>query len=621
MEETKQASVGTVVSQQGVSITSGSTNVVWVKKVDEEDFNAEAFRFSPGCTISELKDILYASPKFALAPGTIEYISVGDEKEDNRHLVNSDHIYTLHLKEVPESMSAMKRKFDDLEERNEQLEREVKKLKKDRQFHITGTSLSSKKVNHPPKVWDIAQDIKTDNKKAKKIWKAIEKHNMAVNKESDLYAPFWNILQLLVGQLSDKDKDSLLWKDGNNHHGSASFPDFVIHKFGEWKPTLATDSANILVDFEIKQRFNCHSKVSAKNLKRQYPGDAGEAYVQALERSAKAFRIDLGQNYYVVVSDMENIIFWKMVPENNAIKAYGAGPYSFGGKYTVTDKKKKLNLNFPAVTKLPEGFSLLVALITMQLKAAAEVLTIINHDSNNSRLFQTHRLIGAGRFSLVFSAVDPTTGRDVCVKLEPLEDSLQLRNEVSTLDALKSVKGVPRVVFHGTTEFRGEKYCALVTDRIAKTSLCDLQNSTNLLTIAGQTIQILSQIHKCGFSHNDIKPNHIVFDDMGLFIIDFGSSTKLGAEPQFTTPNFCPVNALLHSESSEENDFEALWLSFVSLFQELPWNSSTAPQTELILKYKYRLTSSRWKDSPISSFAQTFSEAVEKVLDATDDEL
>eukprot|EP01127_Copromyxa_protea_P013649 TRINITY_DN368_c1_g2_i10.p1 TRINITY_DN368_c1_g2~~TRINITY_DN368_c1_g2_i10.p1 ORF type:complete len:236 (-),score=26.54 TRINITY_DN368_c1_g2_i10:7-714(-) len=101
MEETKQASVGTVVSQQGVSITSGSTNVVWVKKVDEEDFNAEAFRFSPGCTISELKDILYASPKFALAPGTIEYISVGDEKEDNRHLVNSDHIYTLHLKEVP----------------------------------------------------------------------------------------------------------------------------------------------------------------------------------------------------------------------------------------------------------------------------------------------------------------------------------------------------------------------------------------------------------------------------------------------------------------------------------------------------------------------------------------
>eukprot|EP01127_Copromyxa_protea_P013653 TRINITY_DN368_c1_g2_i14.p1 TRINITY_DN368_c1_g2~~TRINITY_DN368_c1_g2_i14.p1 ORF type:complete len:259 (-),score=41.62 TRINITY_DN368_c1_g2_i14:406-1182(-) len=100
MEETKQASVGTVVAQ-GVSITSGSTNVVWVKKVDEEDFNAEAFRFSPGCTISELKDILYASPKFALAPGTIEYISVGDEKEDNRHLVNSDHIYTLHLKEVP----------------------------------------------------------------------------------------------------------------------------------------------------------------------------------------------------------------------------------------------------------------------------------------------------------------------------------------------------------------------------------------------------------------------------------------------------------------------------------------------------------------------------------------
>eukprot|EP01127_Copromyxa_protea_P013656 TRINITY_DN368_c1_g2_i17.p1 TRINITY_DN368_c1_g2~~TRINITY_DN368_c1_g2_i17.p1 ORF type:complete len:259 (-),score=37.52 TRINITY_DN368_c1_g2_i17:406-1182(-) len=100
MEETKQASVGTVVAQ-GVSITSGSTNVVWVKKVGEEDRKALKIYVSNGADIVDLMSALYTSPLFALTPGTIEHLSLDGEEVANRQLVIPNKLYTLHLKEVP----------------------------------------------------------------------------------------------------------------------------------------------------------------------------------------------------------------------------------------------------------------------------------------------------------------------------------------------------------------------------------------------------------------------------------------------------------------------------------------------------------------------------------------
>lgn len=50
-------------------------------------------------------------------------------------------------------------------------------------------------------------------------------------------------------------------------------------------------------------------------------------------------------------------------------------------------------------------------------------------------------------------------------------------------------------------------------DRIARQSLCDLpSHSINIPQIATEVISILQNIHEHGLSHNDIKPDHIVFD-------------------------------------------------------------------------------------------------------------
>jgi hypothetical protein len=148
-----------------------------------------------------------------------------------------------------------------------------------------------------------------------------------VSKESDLYTPFSKILEL--GGYSN------VWKDGNDHKSTDNVPDFVIFRGDEWNPKEGALRANIVVDFEIRQRFNPISLIPAKHIEYHFPEDAGEAYSQALKRAAVAFRVDSKLNYFVVGTDMENIIFWKLVPnEERSIDAYGAGPYSFGGKYS-----------------------------------------------------------------------------------------------------------------------------------------------------------------------------------------------------------------------------------------------------------------------------------------------
>lgn len=71
-------------------------------------------------------------------------------------------------------------------------------------------------------------------------------------------------------------------------------------------------------------------------------------------------------------------------------------------------------------------------------------------------------MIGRGKYSRVLVAHD-STGKAVCLKMEPLANCKQSSTEISVLEALKSVEGIPRVLFHGITIFRGEKYRALVT--------------------------------------------------------------------------------------------------------------------------------------------------------------
>jgi hypothetical protein len=120
----------------------------------------------------------------------------------------------------------------------------------------------------------------------------------------------------------------------------------------------------VIIDIKIKQRFNTINLTAATTKK--YPGDAGMAYVQALKCAAQAFKVDSRISYFVVVTDMENIIFWKIEPtDTKSLKAYSV-LFPFGGKYngrvlqSQAHQVQKNGLLPFRVTKCPRGFSIFV---------------------------------------------------------------------------------------------------------------------------------------------------------------------------------------------------------------------------------------------------------------------
>jgi hypothetical protein len=192
------------------------------------------------------------------------------------------------------------------------------------EFMITG-SLSQIKKTFPPEPWDeFEKQISVQKGGAKDVWDSLTRKATKVTKEKDLYTIFFQLLQKAGYKF---------WQDDNNDHRKAvSVPDFVIYRGDKWDPSNNADRLNVIIDIEIKQRFNTINLTAATT--KRYPGDAGMAYVQALKRTAQAFKVDSCISYFVVETDMESVIFWKIEPtETKSVKACGI-LFPFGGKYT-----------------------------------------------------------------------------------------------------------------------------------------------------------------------------------------------------------------------------------------------------------------------------------------------
>lgn len=191
-------------------------------------------------------------------------------------------------------------------------------------YSITDFSFSKVELKHPPFCWkDFQDEISAQPVDVAKFWRAVQKIKFQANKVAEVFLRFREVLQEL--KLVD-NKVLPLWTRTN---GSKTDPSLVIYR-GDWNPENRVHRANVIIDFEIVQRFNPISRTEAPRA--GYLGDTAESYVQALTRASQAFAVDPGLEYFVVVTDMEHIIFWK-ITAGNAIRAFGAGPYNFGGKY------------------------------------------------------------------------------------------------------------------------------------------------------------------------------------------------------------------------------------------------------------------------------------------------
>ena len=155
------------------------------------------------------------------------------------------------------------------------------------------------------------------------------------------------------------------------------------------------------------------------------------------------------------------------------------------------------------------------------------------------RRFKLQEQLGAGAFGEIFGGVDMQTGRQVAIKLEPVDaEHPQLAYEARVYNQLNAALppsphvnvGIPRMLYNGVEGI----YNVLVMERKGSNlealfNRCGRRFSLiTVLMLADQMIQLLQYVHEQRLVHRDVKPDNFVIgiDDERhmLFLIDFGLS-------------------------------------------------------------------------------------------------
>jgi len=201
--------------------------------------------------------------------------------------------------------------------------------------------------------------------------------------------------------------------------------------------------------------------------------------------------------------------------------------------------------------------------------------------------------IGAGAFGEIYSATNILTGKQVAVKLEPLNaEHPQLAYEARVYERMDGKEGIPRVYYFG----REGAYHILVMDLLGE-SLEDLFNVCRrrfslqtTLVLAEKMLNVLERVHDEGFVHRDLKPDNFLIggtsDPEGVYLVDFGLS-KCFWNPDTNshipyrtgkhltgTPRYASIKNHRGCEQSRRDDLEALGYILVYFLKgELPWQN------------------------------------------------
>jgi len=397
------------------------------------------------------------------------------------------------------------------------------------------------------------------------IWKSLPAMKFDVNREpTEMMAPFNTILMETLKHTSLR-----FWSDkGGSRVGTSDIPDFVIYSGDTWELDTRT---RILVDLDLKLEFNPEVVTrSGGNANSKYPGDTKKAYIQLLNRANRAFA-------QAIVTDFASIIFYKFT-YITGVEIFACGPLAFGGEW---DGK---SVTFKRTTKQPDGFNRFVSLICGRELNTTEVI----NEAKSVQYF-VDKLIGRGKHSMVFM-VHNTSGR-FCLKIDPIDLSTQIFNEIQVLKELSGCIGVPQLIFHGKVTFCGNIWYGIVTNVIGTSILetvnqsgCFLSDSECSL-LAQKAIPILHAIHERHLIHGDIKPEHLVLFNSDLYLIDYGASVPLYSFPTAYTHIYCPRSILMQMPATAQSDFENLWWTLLSLCQQLPW----AHENELSLRSEVQM--------------------------------
>lgn len=215
---------------------------------------------------------------------------------------------------------------------------------------------------------------------------------------------------------------------------------------------------------------------------------------------------------------------------------------------------------------------------------------------NFSEDYHLEKMIGKGSFGLVFKGIHKKTGEQFACKAEKIitsnKDRLRTEYNFYKIFRKRNIKYVPMVDTYVTTKEWNLMMMQLLGDSLDK-KFADYDSQLDLgsvLKFGIDAIDGLSQIHRSGVIHRDIKPNNFMFgrseerDSTNLYIVDFGLS-KLWRDPKtkehishkqgrsmIGTARYSSINIHLGIEPSRRDDLESLIYVMIYLAKgRLPW--------------------------------------------------
>jgi len=239
---------------------------------------------------------------------------------------------------------------------------------------------------------------------------------------------------------------------------------------------------------------------------------------------------------------------------------------------------------------IPFGFTMLYSLLLWRMEGGGLTTLCFNNDKAKD-IYSINYKIGQGRNSVIFSAKD-NTGKSCCIKIEPEDACHQVQNEIKVLPQLCGCNGVPQILLYGITYYNGRKWLGIVSNIVGKYSLKDLVKKHGFLSqqkvyqIANEAIDIIQSIHSRGFVYGDFKPEHFVFYDKKMYLVDYGTAALSGQKSLYWTPTYSSTNVDAGLCVGFNSDFESLWFVLLSLCQPLEWNYTNSALELLSFKLK-----------------------------------
>ncbi|CDR94882.1 asparagine rich protein, putative [Babesia bigemina] len=217
--------------------------------------------------------------------------------------------------------------------------------------------------------------------------------------------------------------------------------------------------------------------------------------------------------------------------------------------------------------------------------------------------------LGHGKFSVVYRAINNSSGEEFAVKIVDKTRISQQERELlrSEIAILRLLRHQHVIYLKDVSDMRDSLY--IVMELVRGGELYDLITQRHRLSeahthkIICQLLQIVAYLHKCGIIHRDIKPENILLTDKSeaatIKLTDFGLSTLCGPNELLTQPcgtlaYVAPEVLTLQGYNQKADVWSVGVIMYLLLRGRLPFSIKQPLTLDLIGHYRVRFDGRQW---------------------------